>query len=320
MLRERVARLLLLGALFGGGTASAEEFTLRFRPEVGTRLEVSQVIEQNTTTNMAAMGSQEMQSSVRMDSTQTVLDVEDAGTRRVEFVLDRVAMSVRQGDQEMMSLDTDSEDDAADPSLAVFGMMVGEPYVVQFDELGAVLGIEGLSDLLDQAMASAGDPQSMAILRQAFSEEAVRQTMEMSMPVFETRPVGIGDRWSRQLEMDIPALGTVEVAAVYQVEALSEYAGEPCVRLGAKMAMEFDLDSPMLNQLAAGFGSAAEIQMDADDAEATGWMCIASSDGVTLESEVHNELAMGISIEMEGQPAIEMQIELDQITRQTATR
>ena len=319
MLRESVVRALLLGALLGGGPIAAEEFTLRFRPEVGATIEVSQVTEQSTSTS-GAMGSQKMESNVEMDSTQTVLAVEESGARRVEFMLDRMAMSMKQGDQPIIDLDTGVQTGEADPSTEVFAMMVGEPYVVEFNELGEVLGIEGLSAILDKAMTTAADPHSQAILRQAFSDDTMMQTMQMSMPVFKEGPVTVGDRWSRQMEMGIPALGTVRVLAVYQLEALSEYAGEPCVRLGALMSMEFDFDSPMLNQLATGFGAAADVQMTADDSEATGWMCIATADGVTLESEVHNELSMNISIAMEDQPAVELTIDLEQMTRQTTTR
>jgi hypothetical protein len=318
MLEKVLPRALILGVLIAG-SASAEEFTLRFRPEVGAAFEVLQEMQQNTAMEMGPAGSQQMESEMRMETSQRVLDPAESGAHRIEFVFDRMTMSMTQGGQQMMSVDT-SDEEQDNPQFGAFSAMVGQAYVVEIDDLGAVTGMEGLDEMLAAAAESTGNAQIQTILEQAFSEDTMLQTMQMSMPAFPEEAVAVGDSWNRQMEMSIPMLGTLQVDATYLVEGLSEYEGEPCVRLGAEMAMEFDLNSPMLEQMAASFGNQADIQMEADDAEASGWMCIARSDGVTLESEIENQLSMSVAIAMQGQPAMQMQMAINQVTRQTVER
>lgn len=309
-------------ALAVGPSPDAAEpvVTLRFRPAPGTTLQLAQEITQKGTMQLGPSATQSFASEMRLEATQRVSAGETGSLRTVEQVIDRVAMSVRQGGAEVLTMDTASPQ-ARGPEQELFARLLGRQFVVHFDELGAIRGAEGL-DAIFAALAESADPQARELLsrfQQAFNDETMIQMMQAALPVFPARPVAVGDSWSHRTDLSNPLLGAIEVDSVYTFEGLERYAGEECARLAVALTMRCDFD-PLIAQLRASAGGKANVEMDVDPVETAGSLCIARTDGVTLVSEMHPALTMRMRLSAEGREPLKMRMLVDQAVRQTVTR
>lgn len=266
------------------------------------------------------MGSQTFTSNMTLEATQRITEGETASLRRVEHVIDRVAMAVRQGDIEVLSMDSaypateKSEGDA-------LALLVGRPFVIDFDELGSIRGAQGL-DALFEAMVASGDPQfqeALSRLEQVLNDDAMVQMMQVALPVLPEAAIEVGDSWTHRADMNNPLFGSVTVDSTYSFEGIERYAGEACARLAVTFDMQFDF-SPLIEQMEGAMNGSAGVEMDVDPVESTGSLCIALADGVTLVSEMKPNLVMRMRFSAEGGEPTKMRMVMKQSIRQTIAR
>lgn len=322
---ERVTRLgtvlaiTVVSAAGGVAAAVAQEVTLRFRPDVGAELAMRQEIRQDGVVELGPLGRQNFASEMTIEATQRILEAASADGRRVEQTVDRVAMVVRQGAQEVLSMDSANEEPASAGGAPV-AAMVGHAFVIEMDALGRPVAVEGADSLLE-GMESGGEESQKAtvFLRQVFNDDSLLQMMQSALPALPEGPVSPGTRWDHQAQIDNPLLGAILVDSRYAFEGLDEVAGEACARVTVELDMEIDIDA-LLAQLSGRMGGGMKATADVDRVESTGSMCVALADGVTLVSEMAPQMGMTMHLEAEGQQPIKMKMSLKQTVRQTVTR
>ncbi|MEZ5333167.1 MAG: DUF6263 family protein [Thermoanaerobaculia bacterium] len=316
--RAALASTLLWPALFPppGG---AQEVTLRFRPEPGTALVIRQETRQDGVVDLGPMGTQQFLSEMTLESAMRVLDGTSAGGRRLEQSVERVAMTVRQGAQEILSVDT-AEAGPADAASEPFVAMVGNAFVVEIDERGRPVAVEGADRLFSNLKAEGEEGRkAAALVRQAFSDEALLQMMQSALPAFPEGPITPGSEWSQRQEIQNAMLGTIVVDRDFTFQGVEEAAGEECARLAVALAVDMDFNA-LLGRLSSQMGNGMKATADMAPIETTGSMCIALADGVTLSSELAPEVSLTMRFAAADQQPVKMKMALKQTVLQTATR
>ncbi len=306
--------LLLLAVSAAGG----EEYLLRFKPTPDSTMRMTQEIEQDIRMEMGAMGSREARSEIRIDSTQKVLPGETAGVTRIDQVMDRITMTSREGDNVLVSFDSTQESD--DEAARTLGMLVGKTFTLELSELGEIRAVGGFEQIWNELEAEA-EPAARQILqgvKQSLNEEVFRQMLQAALPAFPAEPVAIGQSWDHSADLRNPMFGTMKTATTFTAEGEDQSGGERCLRLGVAIDLELDFDSELLNQLAAASGG--EMKVEVGDVTSTGTMCVALTDGVTVESRIHQDLEMKMDIALPNQPAMQMTMAMSQLVHQTVER
>jgi hypothetical protein len=314
---------VVLGLAAGSVPLAAEPVTLRFRPAPGTTLQFAQDVEQEGTMELGPMGTQTFSSTMRLEATQRVTAGETASLRRIEQVIDRVAMTMRQGDVEVLSMDSASPGTVTSEQdvLAPLALLVGRPFVVDFDELGTIRGAEGLTAFFESISAS-GDPQfqeALSRLEQVFNDDSMIQMMQVALPVLPAAAIEVGDSWTHRADLDNPMFGSMTVDSSFSFAGVERYAGEECARLTVTFEMHVDF-GPLIEQMQGAMSGSAGVEMDVDPVESTGSLCIALADGLTLVSEMRPSSVMRMRVSAEGQDPMKMRMVMNQSIRQTIVR
>lgn len=298
--------VLVLG--LWGGVAAAETHDLQIRLDAGSSFRFATETEQEILVDMLGMN-QASTTESRFEMTQNVGKRDDEGITPIDVVFDRVSMESRQGESVLLSYDSDKPSEGnSDEVAGMLGAMIGKTMTMRLSPRGEVVGVGGLSDLWD-GMLDDENPQLKPLtdmLRSSFGDDQMGQLMQAGMAVFPAEPVAEGASWAYDAKVTHAMLGTIETNGTYTLEGLENRDGEDCYRLGVVVAMKFGDDMPMLEAISA----MAETSMDVDikDTESKGTMWISRATGLTVASEMRQEMKMsiGFSIPDQGEQSMEM--------------
>ena len=170
-------------------------------------------------------------------------------------------------------------------------------------------------------LSSLGDidnPRLRETLKQGLSEEAITQMIQMGLPTFPDRALSVGDTWTHHNEFTNPLFGTMNITSEYTVKGEEICSQEDCVRLDVAMDQTLKLDAGIFEQLKAASG--ASLDLSIDEIQGSGTIWIATADGMTLRSEIRQQIKLTMKVSSAGQTPIEMQMAADQKIHQILER
>jgi hypothetical protein len=275
-----------------------------------------QEVEQDAQVDLGPLGAQQFNNTIVIESTQKTFKGEDPASSRIEQVMNRLKMDVRQGEAVLVEFDSSDQNGEAGLKDSI-APLLGKPLTILISDRGEVLGITGFAEIFS-SLSDAGDPKLMQSLKQGLSEESVTQMMQMSLPTFPDREIAEGDTWTHDNEFNNPMFGTMRVKSEYTVQAKETCAQEECLVLGVDMDQTLELDSGIFEQLKAASG--ASLNLNIDEVQGNGTIWIATADGVTLKSEIRQQIKLTMKVSGEGQDPIEMHMAADQKILQNVER
>lgn len=168
------------------------------------------------------------------------------GTAILRQTVEAVSMDIHgpMGDLRYDSAHPPGED--ADPrvqSMAkTFGGMVGEALSVTMAANGAIRRIDGSQRIIDKLMKDLPrDPMAGGLaqnIRQMFSEDALRSSLEQSFSRLPDTPVKPGDTWTSEQTIGADAVGKITGTSTFTLKAV-EGAGDAAVaRIAVALALK----------------------------------------------------------------------------------
>ncbi len=188
-----------------------EKVDLKWKFQKGQELRYR--VSNKSTVDMAAMT---LEHSTKTTFSYAVTDVAEDGSAAITVKYEAVATQATGP----MEYDYDSEkqkEPPAHPAVQAMSRIVGQSFSLKMDPSGKVREVKGLDKMLE-ALFKAGedDPQAALarqMLKQNFSDEAIRSNMQqMFMPLPEGR-VGKGDSWKNDLTAQVPMVGKMTLAS-----------------------------------------------------------------------------------------------------------
>jgi hypothetical protein len=178
---------------------------------------------------------------------EAVEDVAADGTMTVRATFEsiNVDMSTPMG---RMSYDTEHPESASDPNAifkAMFANMIGESFTVALSPAGVVQRVEGLSRLAEKMFASlpASTGPMLSGIRQAMSDDAMKQNMSQAYLAFPDRPLKTGDTWNDQVTTVNP-IGTMTISSASTLQAVAGAADTQIVTVGSTLTLRQDSSAP----------------------------------------------------------------------------
>lgn len=293
---------------------------LRVSPEVGTvhRYELTQ--KQKINTSMGAMGSQEVESTTRLEMTQEVRDKGEDGSVTLGVTYDRIRMEM-QGPMSM-TVDTDAADAAGDdPMAGMMGSLVDKPIVVRMTDRGEILGVEGIESIFDELLSGMpDDPGASAMadtMKKSFGDESLSGLFQQMNPILPEGPVEPGDTWSSDIGVTNPVIGTMDVHYDFQLIGYETAEGRDCAKLGFDYTMKFEGESDLVSQMRDMFrqqGVEVDLSWSFDDAVGSGtiWLDRATGMPVTMDSTTSMKIAINMAMGQGGGQSMSLAMDIVQ--------
>ena len=261
----------------GIGAAAAQSIELRWKLEPGTEL-VYRVSVETETELPQGMGTVTM----RMETTQrwSVQEVDGDGNAVVRATTGRVRMSMS-GPMGTMSVDSADETGSGSP-LDGISAMAGTSYSVVMDPRGALVGMSGIDEMLEELRAQIANPAVHATLDQMVSEEALRAQWEQGVGALPAEAVSVGSTWDNTFRWPIPQAGSMTVVTSHEVESIDE----GLVVIGVSGTMS----------LADGAAASSPIPVRFGDATIMGTSRFDAGRGLLLGSEATTAIEMSMAM------------------------
>ena len=108
----------------------------------------------------------------------------------------------------------------------VFGAMVGKSFTLKVDPEGKVTSVSGLSEMADAMLNSIdlpeeAKPQVRQTFDAQFNEDNMKQTFSQAFNIFPNKPVKVGDKWDKQLNMSGMVGTGADAKTTYTVKDIS---------------------------------------------------------------------------------------------------
>jgi hypothetical protein len=275
MWRQRVEGGLAVAlALLCAGVSAEQGGKIRLGLELaeGESHRMKVVMDQQvnqTVMGMAQDVHQTMETIYRFD----VTEVDQDGVALVKWTQESIHLS-QQGPFGNVEYDSSEGGAASTPLVQGYAAMVGKEFSARIARTGAVTDVQGFDAVLEELLTDmplGEGPQAEALresLRGQIGDEAMADMLTSTLAIYPTEPVGIGDNWSRRVEISTGFPVITETTwtlkerrdgiAVIDVQSIvSSNADAPPLQMGA-MAIRIDV---------AG-DQTGTIEVD----EATGWI------------------------------------------------
>jgi hypothetical protein len=219
--------------------------------------------------------------------TQKVTAVED-GVATLELVCDSLRIDAQAGPGSFSFDSRTGAGNVDDLQKNLFSAIVGRPCTLRVDSRGKVLDAQGFDAPFDEIASEAGDnpftAQIVEAQKQAFGDEAMRQTFTHAFLRLPDRELSRGDRWKETEEIGIP-IGRIAVASDSLLEGFEDKGGVRCARVRQTGT------ATLVSSTEARFGDAIfDHELESADLLSTYWM---AADGKGLrrsESEIRMQL------------------------------
>ncbi len=230
----------------------AQGVTLRYRWTKGETL-TYRVTSQTTSAVTGMPGINEMK--IEQGMTQvikiTAEDVTPDGTATLRETFESVKMEMN-GPMGRVSYDTAAPSSIANPMIQamrqVLGAMVGASITVVQAADGTVRKVEGATKILEQMTKTMQeDPAAAAAaqgLKAAFSDEALKTTLEQSFSKLPTDPVKPGDTWPAKLAMGNEMIGRIVGSVVFTLKAIDGAADSGVAQIGVDLTLKQEVAPP----------------------------------------------------------------------------
>ena len=255
----RTRRLIGIGALalaFAAAAANgyAQDVSLRYhwtaRDEWRTRAT------QHTSTTISA-GQQGAGGSLEHTMTQVFRTVVEGvaadGSATLRQVIESVRVEMRlptgtiQFDSDAAGADA-SGNPMAQAMSAAYGALIGQPVRMVVSPAGAILKVEGFSQLLERVLnAQPGNrvtPEVVEGFRNVFRDDATRDMLAWGVAPFPDRPLHAGDTWQDSGTATVPIVGTSTTRREWTLRDVARTDGGSTAHVAATFTMEPDPSAP----------------------------------------------------------------------------
>jgi hypothetical protein len=189
----------------------------------------------------------------------------------------------------------------------MIGLLVGKELSMTMTDRGQVIGVEGLTALLDEALAEqSNDPAAaplVEMMRASFNDDSMAVMFQQNSAILPEGPVTEGTTWSFSSVVDNPAIGTMQVAQDYAVAGFEDKLGRPCVKADVKMLMTHEGDIPMVAEMKKMFaqgGQEVDMSVEIGQSDGAGTVWLDRETGMTVAMDVVSTMNMAFGIEMPG--------------------
>lgn len=185
-----------------------EAVDLKATWRAGTRFVQRLEVAQNTDVFVPAMPPIKQSMTMGQDSSLHVVKERENGGREIEMRIDDVALSVFQGDREILGFDSKGETlDAGNPVAGALGAMVGGKMKFILDSSNRVEQVEGWREVVEAMSAELRGP-GRAALGGMLQEDYFRQMGNFGQTL-PGRRVGAGESWPSKTEVMMGPMGRV---------------------------------------------------------------------------------------------------------------
>lgn len=154
----------------------------------------------------------------------TVQDVDADGTATIETVYERLQMDM---DNPMSKIKFDSakpDDAQADnPMLKSMLMSLNEPFTIIMSSRGEIKDVKGMDKIIDKMEKDM--PTLTPEMKKALGSDGFKDMMSQGGMVFPTKPVVVGDSWTRTSSTDMPMFGTMKSTIVSTLKRTEQEPG-----------------------------------------------------------------------------------------------
>jgi hypothetical protein len=181
--------------------------------------------------------------SMSIDLTMTVSPHQDGQPKRMTIRYERMAMDVDFNGQKM-GFDSAKPGESGDPlNLSkTMGATVGQELKVVFNDKDEIAEIENYDEFVQHfgtGVTPGFDPKKM------FSKDSLREMMKQgALRAAPGKPVGVGDTWDFNNQIDLPQLGKVAVKGTYTVKGIGDHDGFRCAEIQMDGQISMDIAEP----------------------------------------------------------------------------
>jgi len=279
---------------------------LQLRPDIGVTSHYAFTQTQDMKMELGQLGKRSAKSTTRMEFALKPSSNESDEALLFELTYERMVLDVQQEQMHRHwdSAETPSPGEDTDDTFELLrDLFVGHTVSVEVTPQGEVREVRGIVewfDALEEAVESKPELRQMVTtMRESFKPELVRSMCQQAMVIYEVGPVKPGDSWTREETVANPVLGDVKVVSTYTVEGEETKAGTASIRLGVDSKLVHGGDSPLINNVAQGFGRAgAEVDIEIRPQEATGkgTVWVSKETGLMVHFEATQRVDLGVTL------------------------
>lgn len=284
-------------AVSGAAPLAAQSVELRWKLEPGSVVVYRQAQETTSATPMGEI-TQSQSTVVR----QEVLGVGPDGEADIRVTHESLSFE-QDGPMGRQSWDSESDEDPADPAMAMAASLVGRSFEMTMAPDGRILRVAGMEDVLDEMLAGISDDPAVAaqargMMESMFGEEGLETMMQQSMQPLPHGSVAPGHEWDHTLSVRMP-FGTISSEYRYVLREVTTEGGRQVAKIdltGTMGSLDPDPSNPMAGMMEMSGGEmSGEITFDID----RGLLLRSSVSTAMTMSVMQQSMAMNSTQEME---------------------
>lgn len=128
-----------------------------------------------------------------------------------------------------------SAEDAKVVEVVTLRAMVGESYTFTMNKSGEVLAVQGWDKFVGKIYKGLSAEQQIPIFKKQLTEmyknDAKRDELSTSLQLLPTKDVSVGQKWSRESNVEIPMLGTLKLDSAMSYKKKHICHGLDCARI-----------------------------------------------------------------------------------------
>jgi hypothetical protein len=272
-----VALVVLLLGIPPASARPQDGIELRWRGAVGDVVRYRTTQQQTTE---VAMMPEPVESVSAFVFRQDVKEISPEGVGSLDLRYE--AMRLEIGGPLPMSYDSTRTGEAASENTAYLAAFVepllGATVHLKVDPRFQVLEITGLQEILEEAFEQMPEPAMGAAFKEMFSDESLRRMIEVN--TFPEDRIAVGESWERDLEMEVPMLGTMTMSFENTLGGLEERLDESCARIDVAGELALEAES----------SAALPLEASLDDGDVSGTMHFALDTGYLVESSMETSM------------------------------
>jgi hypothetical protein len=294
-MRTLLCTIALSLCFAGSAPARVQEgVELRWRGRPGDVLRLRLTMTQTMTNSMMP---EPFETETSMVMRQEVMEVSEEGVGSLDVAYEAIRMKA--GAPAALDYDSSRKGDAAkanDPTLAaMFEPLLAADVRMKITPSGEILEIAGLEHAFDGMEAAA--PGMGEMFEKTFGGESLKRMVEVT--VFPEKTLVAGDTWQRDVELEVPMLGTMAVHFDNVLEGKEKRGTAECARIGVRGTMELEMADP-----------ASPAKVTLDESTFSGTLFIELERGFLQESQIESTMSFTMSIP--GGEGMTMEMEMQQ--------
>ena len=241
-----VLAAVLLLTLGVASPRAQQPVTLRYAWTQGETLTYRMVVRTTSNITGGPQGNGTIDQTMSQTLKISVSAVAPDGTQILRQSIEAVAVEIN-GPMGKMAYDSAKPPPAdADPRMQAmaktFGALVGEALSVTVASNGAIRRIDGTQRIIDKIVKDLPrDPMAGGMaqnIKQMFTEEALRTSLEQSFSRLPDGPVKPGDTWTSQQALGADAIGKITGTSTFTLKAIEGSGDAAVARIGVTLALK----------------------------------------------------------------------------------